>query len=234
MLDHTLMLSQFQYRLSACNELCLGLYTTAYLDPQDPIDEDDDDYEPHPAQFTRSPPLPSAELLEKCPTVKSATSTDAGDGKPRKRMLIGHIISTQSHNDTIKDADMEIPASWSPDSKSSSTTTSKLAEGQSQETKGHQQFGPTICLHSLAILPQYKGLGLGTALLAAYIERMKSAGGTDRIALLAHDELVPYYEKFGFYNVGKSQATFGGAAWNDMVFTFPQPEEPPIQSFVGR
>jgi hypothetical protein len=35
--------------------------------------------------------------------------------------------------------------------------------------------------------------------------------------LIAHEEMIPYYEKFGFKNQGKSSAKFGGGGWFDMV-----------------
>lgn len=50
------------------------------------------------------------------------------------------------------------------------------------------------------------------------MQRMETSGIADRIALLAHDHLVKYYEALGFRNVGKSQASFGGGGWNDLIY----------------
>lgn len=82
---------------------------------------------------------------------------------------------------------------------------------------GHKEIGRTICVHSLAVLPEYQRKGLGKTLMKAYIQRMESHGVADRLALIAHEELVPYYEQFGYENRGKSDATFGGGGWYDMV-----------------
>jgi hypothetical protein len=53
--------------------------------------------------------------------------------------------------------------------------------------------------------------------MRSYIQRMEDAGTADRLALLAHDHLVGYYEKLGFTNRGESKATFGGGGWYDLV-----------------
>jgi len=82
---------------------------------------------------------------------------------------------------------------------------------------GHQEAGRTICIHSLAVLPQYQDRGLGKTLMEAFLQRTASHGVADRAALLAHKDLIPYYEKFGFENKGESEVRFGGGGWYDMV-----------------
>lgn len=85
------------------------------------------------------------------------------------------------------------------------------------EPQGHQEQGGTIALHSLAVAKEHQRKGLGTILLKAYIERIKSAKIAERISLLAHGNLVKFYERFGFVDEGLSEATFGGGHWNSMV-----------------
>ncbi len=70
---------------------------------------------------------------------------------------------------------------------------------------GHKETGRTLCVHSLAVLPQYQKRGLGKTLLKAYLQRMETQGVADRVAIIAHEELIPYYENFGFKNLGKSK-----------------------------
>lgn len=82
---------------------------------------------------------------------------------------------------------------------------------------GHKEAGSTICIHSLAVLPKYQGKGLGKTLMKAYLQRMEGHGVAERTALIAHEELIPYYEKFGYVNKGKSAVKFGGGGWYDMV-----------------
>ncbi len=85
------------------------------------------------------------------------------------------------------------------------------------EPQGHQEQGGTIALHSLAVAKEHQRKGLGSILLKAYIERIKSAKIAERISLLAHGNLVKFYEGFGFVDEGPSGVTFGGGHWNSMV-----------------
>lgn len=84
-------------------------------------------------------------------------------------------------------------------------------------TAGHQPTGSTVALHSLAVSPAHQRQGLGKLLMNKYIEEMKMMNGVERVALLTYDRLVPYYEKLGFKNHGKSAATYAGVSWNDLV-----------------
>jgi GNAT superfamily N-acetyltransferase len=145
----------------------------------------------------------------KIPT--SATSAPVYSGVPeRKCVLLGHIIATKTHNATVTDNDMAIP-----DPKASTP----------DPTLGHKEDGRTICIHSLAVLPQYQRRGLGKTLMEAYIQRIESHGVADRLALIAHEHLIPYYESFGFVNKGKSECQFGGGGWFDMVRELDSEEE---------
>lgn len=83
---------------------------------------------------------------------------------------------------------------------------------------GHQEEGRTLAVQSLAVLPSHQGRGLGKILMKSYIQRMSDAGIADRIALLAHDYLIPFYESCGLKLLGESKAQFGGGGWYDMVW----------------
>lgn len=101
---------------------------------------------------------------------------------------------------------MEIPADWQG--------RSTLRDG---DAKGHKENGRTLALHSLAVLPAFQNQGLGKIILKSYIQRMSTSGVADRVAILAHDGLVKYYEGVGYVPKGKSEATFGGGGWNSLV-----------------
>lgn len=81
----------------------------------------------------------------------------------------------------------------------------------------HEPLGCTICVHSLAVLPSCQRLGLGSTLLRSYLARMAGTGTADHVAIIAHEEMLSYYERFGFVNHGPSKAEFGGGGWYDMV-----------------
>ncbi|KAF2489119.1 acyl-CoA N-acyltransferase [Lophium mytilinum] len=143
----------------------------------------------------------SATSTSKSPTLsalsKKPFAHPADSAYPdRKSILLAHCIATKSENLTVTDNDMAMPP------------------------LGHNEHGRTICLHSLAVLPEYQNLGLGRTVVLAFVQRMQSAGMADRVALLAHEQLVTFYERLGFENRGKSKATYGGGGWFDMVVEF--------------
>jgi Acetyltransferases len=74
-----------------------------------------------------------------------------------------------------------------------------------------------VCVHSLAVLPEHQGKKVGSTLMKSYIQRIKEAEIADRIALLAHDDMIGFYESLGFENKGPSKCQFGGGGWTDMV-----------------
>lgn len=136
------------------------------------------------------------------PTAKTSAPVYTGAPK-RKAVLLGHIIATRTNNSVVGDDDMAIP---SPDHPT-----------PDDHKLGHKEDGRTICVHSLAVLPDYQGHGLGSTLMLAYIQRIELQSLADRLALIAHDHLIPFYEKLGFENKGPSAAQFGGGGWYDMV-----------------
>ena len=105
---------------------------------------------------------------------------------------------------------MDFPKDWKTDK-------STIPKPGEKEPLGHQDVGGTICIHSLAVLPQYQSMGIGSVLLRSYLQRIKDAKIADRLALLAHDEIKKFYGRFGFDDMGPSQATFAGGNWNNMV-----------------
>lgn len=110
---------------------------------------------------------------------------------------------------------------------------------QDVSKEGHHEDGRTICIHSLAVLPEFQGSGIGRTIMMAYMQQMNGAGIADRLAIISHEvskalsllgnvlltmkPLVPYYEKLGFVSKGPSEAQFGGGGWVDMVSFHPSP-----------
>lgn len=39
----------------------------------------------------------------------------------------------------------------------------------------------------------------------------------DQVVLIAHKELIPFYEKIGFNNMGESECKFADTTWYDMA-----------------
>lgn len=72
---------------------------------------------------------------------------------------------------------------------------------------------------SLAINPEYQGLGIATALLQQ-LENEARIKTREGLSLTCHDYLIPYYEKHGFTNEGLSESKLGGEIWYNMVMEF--------------
>ncbi|KAK2759504.1 hypothetical protein FQN54_002983 [Arachnomyces sp. PD_36] len=151
--------------------------------------------------------------LTKCPEltlgVFSLPPANADHPKPRPT-LVAHVIATRSPAGLVNEASMSYPPDWQ-------TKSSTLPKTADSEPLGHQDQGSSIHLHSLAVLPEHQGKGLGTMIMKSYIQRIKDALIAERISLLARDKLVPFYEGLGFEHKGKSNVTAAGGGWNDMV-----------------
>ena len=110
---------------------------------------------------------------------------------------------------------MDYPKDW--------RTNYQLAPGV-----GHNEDGDTICLHSLAVHPDFQKKGLGGVLLRGWTQRIRDAGIGKRIALICREHLVEWYEKNGFKKVGKSACQYGGGGWYDMIMEFEHDSEDDI------
>ena len=131
--------------------------------------------------------------------------------KPLVRQLIAHVVATRTPSPSVTDASMGLPPKW----RDRRSSLPDISNGE--EPQGHQDRGGTICIHSLAVAKEHQGIGLGTVLIKAYIQRIKDSKCADRLALLAHDNLIGFYTGLGFENMGPSKATFGGGGWNNLV-----------------
>ncbi|KMQ46529.1 hypothetical protein A7C99_3845 [Trichophyton rubrum] len=151
--------------------------------------------------------------LSKCPELSlgifSIPPATADNEKPRP-VVIAHLLATRTTSPVITNATMGVPKDWR-------TKKSTLPSPGEEEPVGHQDQGSTIAIHSLAVLPEHQDKGLGKTLIKSYIQRIQDAKIADRLVLLSHDHLIPFYTGLGFENVGRSKCTFGGGGWNDMV-----------------
>lgn len=77
--------------------------------------------------------------------------------------------------------------------------------------------GDHIMLLGLDVLPEYRGQGLATALVSAYIRR-EQAKGRKVLILTCVDGKVKMYEKMGFVDLGMANSTWGGERWHEMRY----------------
>ncbi|BGO95019.1 hypothetical protein NBRC10512_006517 [Rhodotorula toruloides] len=111
---------------------------------------------------------------------------------PSPRQLVGYICST--------------------------LTTSPTLTHDSMST--HEANGSYVAIHSVCVDKAQRGKGVASGLLKEYLKRLE---GTERIKgarLIAHEELIPLYERAGFALVGKSDVTHGARPWFEMKADF--------------
>ena len=71
-----------------------------------------------------------------------------------------------------------------------------VATDKSMSIGSHEPEGATAVLHSLCVHPGYRTRGWGPRVLKEYLEKMGKQKGIKRVTLIAHDELVPFYERY--------------------------------------
>lgn len=150
-------LEMIEYRLTACPELCSGLF----------IREFDDDTK-----------------------------------EVKQENLIGHILATK------------IPKNSSNPNKTFITLDSM--------GKTHSESSDTIGIHSVVISPSYQKKNLATLLLTDHIQKLSNQEVGKKIVIIAHEQLIPFYERVGFKVAGENRevakdAQFAKVKWIDMV-----------------
>lgn len=98
---------------------------------------------------------------------------------------------------------------------SGATDKPDLSDEAFKDLIGHDSAGRHMVILSLAVHPVYQGAGMSRVLLEAFIERSTSMG-KKTILLLCKENLLAYYAKFGFENLGVSASDHGGFRWHEM------------------
>jgi ribosomal protein S18 acetylase RimI-like enzyme len=147
--------------------------------------------------------------LGACPELCLGLFIENEDGVGSDK-LIGHVIALRTHDTRITDGSVGMPTNWR-----SLDDEPVFVDG---ELIGNHKYGENIAIHSVAVSPEYQGKKVGRALVRAYIEYLgRGCFGANKAVLIAHDYLVKFYEDVGFKNLGKSESSFAGGGWFDMV-----------------
>lgn len=117
--------------------------------------------------------------------------TKANDGKGR---IMGFVNDIASHKDLLED-DMFTDAVQ------------------------HEPDGAYLIVLGLDMRPEYRHGGNATRLMNKLIQTARETGRKG-LVLTCHDYLVPYYQKFGYQDLGISASSWGGETWNDMRLVF--------------
>lgn len=81
---------------------------------------------------------------------------------------------------------------------------------------GHNPVGKNQTVFGLLVDPRFQKKGIAAELMVAIMESAKKAG-REKIILTCKENLIQYYEGFGYINNGVSKSTHGGAVWYDMM-----------------
>lgn len=88
-----------------------------------------------------------------------------------------------------------------------------------EDSSMHKKDGCYQSIFGLDVLPKYQRRGVAASLMEYMIEDAKK-NGRKGLILTCKERLIPYYEKFGYQNMGISSSVHGGAVWYDMILEF--------------
>jgi len=83
----------------------------------------------------------------------------------------------------------------------------------------HRENGAWQTVFGLNTLPEYRRRGCA-ALLINRITADAKAQGRKGCILTCKEELIAYYQRFGYRTLGISQSVHGGVIWHDMCLEF--------------
>lgn len=76
----------------------------------------------------------------------------------------------------------------------------------------HADSHPYLVVHSLCVLPAYRGRGVAKQLLSAALQKAKDSGAKGA-RLMCHEESVAMYEGWGWRSRGESLIEYGEKPW---------------------
>lgn len=177
------------YRLTVCPELTSGLFVREFTPKYHKKDASTEgDFEE--LQTTARDDGEDAYL----PEAKSSII---------KERLIGQVLGTKIDGDYITNESMAIPSA----AESVSSQGVKL---------GHIESSQTIGVHSVVVHPDFQKKNLATLLLHDYIQKLSNQQVGEKVAVIAKENLLPFYNRLGFVTQGESKCAFAGGEWFDL------------------
>ncbi len=83
----------------------------------------------------------------------------------------------------------------------------------------HDEAGKWQMIFGVDVVPDYRGRGCAGILLHRMIDDAREQKRKG-LVLTCKAALVPWYERFGFGNEGRSESTHGGVTWHEMRLRF--------------
>lgn len=140
-------------------------------------------------------------------TIKNRENYQPVKSTQVKEVLIAYIMATKTADPTIDVPTMGI------------AKLDKYGRKDPSEPKqlGHTEDGAYIAIHSVVVSPDYQGTGIGTTLVADYVQRMETVKAGKALILLSEESHLSFYRRAGFSDDGVSDCAFGGTEWHNMT-----------------
>lgn len=84
------------------------------------------------------------------------------------------------------------------------------------DSRLHKPKGAYQSIFGLAVVSEYQKQGVATGLMKRMIEEAVRQGRKGLI-LTCKEHLIPFYNRFGYHNMGVSASVHGGAVWYDLL-----------------
>lgn len=96
------------------------------------------------------------------------------------------------------------------------TDESKLRDEFFTDIRLHDPKGQYVMILSVAVLPEYRGQGLATEMMAEFLKRQRKNGKKGAV-LTCLESKVNLYRRMGFVDQGISDSSWGGESWHEMT-----------------
>jgi predicted N-acetyltransferase YhbS len=96
------------------------------------------------------------------------------------------------------------------------TKQKKITDELYHSTALHDNNAPHQMIFGLAVHPSMQHQGIASFLMKEFIKVARERNKTI-ITLTCKNNLIPFYEQFGYLYEGKSTSSHGGACWYDMT-----------------
>lgn len=98
---------------------------------------------------------------------------------------------------------------------SASTNKDDISDEELKQLIGHDVDGRNMVVFALAVLPEFRKLGIARQLMSQFTEEARERK-KQNVLLMCKQPLIAYYQGMGFVHAGLSKSRHGGAEWHEM------------------
>jgi GNAT superfamily N-acetyltransferase len=99
------------------------------------------------------------------------------------------------------------------------TSSGTISDAMFVDASLHEETGAWQAVFGLDVLPSHRHRGYAAKLIEHFAAHARSEGRRG-VILTCKENLIGYYQRFGFVDLGVSASEHGGAAWHDMALRF--------------